>query len=100
MPSGISGLFPNTQGAKDFKKKAMEQDPKVIAEKLYYLAAINSKVEHMEIPQRAAEMDYDLMWDVLKDEDISINDLVHSFVDLTNDIIYIRDLLEKAYKED
>lgn len=96
----ISGLFNGTKGAKAYKAEAMKETPEEIANKLYYLGAINNMICDAEIPPLASEMVETKVWDVIRDEDVSFNDIVHTMVDVSNTLLQIRDLLVKAFNNE
>lgn len=89
----ISGLYPNTKGAEKIKEDLMNSPKEIIKEQLYSLRAIRGIISSAELPN-AEYMDLDEVWKILREEDLTFNDLVDNFVMASNMLLNIRTILE------
>lgn len=90
----ISGLYPKTKGAEQVKEELWSASEEVIKEKLYHLESICNAIESAELPD-AECMDLDEVWQIIREEDLSFNDLIDNFVDVSNILLQIREQVQQ-----
>lgn len=95
----ISGLYQNTKGAERIKEDLMKAPEELIKEQLYSLRSIRGIVASAELPT-AEYMDLDEVWKILREEDLTFNDLVDNFVTAINILLNINTILENLEEKE
>lgn len=91
----FSGLYPKTKGAEQVKEELWNNySSETIKEKLYHLESICNAIENAGLPN-AECMDLDDVWRIVRDEDLSVNDLINNFVEVSNILLNIREQVEQ-----